>query len=126
MTGHLRSDGQGVTLLVGLGLELAVCHRRGECHGALHPAHFVIDACGRPRLRPMTANVGVSVAEDVMALLRLGVAVSEPEGVVADGCRRWLDQGLMDPAGVDLRTVLTWLLSAVPALPLGRPRSSGR
>lgn len=69
---HAVSDGQVVTLLVGVGLELLDRHASGVPFGPLHPAHLAIDDRGRPRLRPVTAPPQWTPHDDWVALLRLG------------------------------------------------------
>ena len=66
------SDGQIVTLLVGLGLDLAVLHTEGRPFGPIHPAHVQVDESGRPHLRLVVAPGEWTPHDDWVALLRLG------------------------------------------------------
>ncbi len=66
------SDGQVVTLLVGLGLDLASLHTEGRPFGPIHPAHVQVDESGRPHLRLVVAPDGWTPHDDWVALLRLG------------------------------------------------------
>ena len=78
LTGGL-SDGQCVTLMVGVGLELARLHTEGRPFGPIHPAHLTVDERGRPRLRLVSAPVGWTPHDDWAALLRLGRVLGSSE-----------------------------------------------
>jgi hypothetical protein len=66
------SDGQVVTLTVGLGLDLVPLHAQGRSFGPIHPAHVRMDETGRPHLRPVVTPAGWTPHDDWAALLRLG------------------------------------------------------
>lgn len=124
--GNPLTDGQVVTLLVGLGLQLAVLHRRGQFYGSLHPAHVECSSHGRPMLRLMAQPDGQSVRDDVLALLRLGAALGGAGGVVAKACRERVRQESVTREAADLASVMRWLLTLAPAQPLARPGLSDR
>jgi len=69
------TDGQVVTLLVGLGLELLAVHSEGSVFGPIHPAHVAVGDDGRPALRPVPSPIGWTPHDDWVALLRLGRVV---------------------------------------------------
>ena len=66
------TDGQVVTLLVGVGLELIRLHASGGPFGPIHPAHLQLDSTGRPELQLVDATTGWTPHDDWAALLRLG------------------------------------------------------
>ena len=73
------SDGQVVTLMVGVGLELARLHTQGRPFGPIHPAHLKVDDIGRPRLRLVGPPAGWTPHDDWAALLRLGRVLGSSE-----------------------------------------------
>jgi hypothetical protein len=66
------TDGQVVTLVGGLGLELLRRHAAGNPYGPIHPAHVRLDEVRRPRLVPVPAPAGWTTHDDWVSLLRLG------------------------------------------------------
>ena len=111
------SDGQLVTLLVGLGLELLPLHRAGHAYGPIHPAHVRLDATGRPRLAGVAPPSAWTPHDDWVALLRLGRHL----GASTLGRElSWETAGCIE--GVDL---LQWLMhwSSPQPLPLGDGRA---
>lgn len=70
--GPQLSDGQLVTLLVGIGLELLPLHEAGHAYGPIHPAHVIVDTTGRPGLADVARPPGWAPHDDWVALLRLG------------------------------------------------------
>lgn len=119
-------DGELVTLLVGVGLELAELHRAGRSHGALHPVHIECDSSGRPRLRPMGRSAGDGPQGDVLALLRLGAALGGEGSRVAAACRTDLYERRQAVCHRSLQEVVSWLLTLAAARPLERLRSWDR
>lgn len=106
------TDGQLVTLLVGVALELLTLHESGDAYGPIHPAHVRLDATGRPQLVDVVAPPGWTPHDDWVALLRLGryLGASDRAGVLS-----WKSVGGIE--GVEL---LQWLMrwSAPEPLPL--------
>lgn len=78
-SGGRLNDGQLVTLLVGLGLELQQLHAIGRAYGPIHPAHVTVDSSGRPRLADVAAPPGWTPHDDWAALLRLARHVGASE-----------------------------------------------
>ncbi|MDH4160131.1 MAG: hypothetical protein OEV62_07735 [Actinomycetota bacterium] len=113
------TEGAAVTVLVGIGLELAVRRRDGQLAGPLPPAAVVLGADGRPRLAGVTRVTGWSGDDDVGALLRLGCALAPPGSPL-----RRAVHSLVDRNELRLRVVLDRLVAAAPAEPLvvDRPR----
>lgn len=113
--GRLR-DGQLVTLLVGLGLELLAVHRAGRAFGPIHPAHVSVDPVGRPRLADVAAPAAWTLHDDWVALLRLGRHLG------ASGRAALLSwETVQGVEGVDL---LMWLMDWATPQPL--PLDVGR
>jgi hypothetical protein len=117
-------DGQLVTLLVGLGLELIPLHRAGYAYGPIHPAHVTVDAAGHPRLADVAHPVAWMPHDDWVALIRLGrfVGSSARAGVLS-----WA--GVTAAVGVteadqEGTAVLRWLMGWATPEPL--PRYAGR
>jgi hypothetical protein len=104
------SDGQVVTLIVGVGLELVHRHRDGGVHGPVHPAHVRLDRAGRPHLVEVAAPPGWTPHDDWVSLLRLGrhVGSSARAGVLS-----WEEAGTLE--GTEL---LRWLLAWAAPAPL--------
>lgn len=110
------SDGQLVTLLVGLGLGLLRLHQTGHAYGPIHPAHVNVDATGRPHLVHVATPPTWTPHDDWVALLRLGRHL----GASTLGRElSWETVGRLD--GVDL---LQWLMrwSTPQPLPLADER----
>jgi len=107
------TDGQLVTLLVGIGLTLIEVHAAGKCHGSLHPFHVELDERGRPMLRPSDAPDGWAQRDDVLAVLRLGTALARPEGSMATELRAYASGGELA-----LDHVVPWLLDLADPVPL--------
>ncbi|MEO8107562.1 MAG: hypothetical protein ABI720_09600 [Actinomycetes bacterium] len=105
-------DGQVVTLLVGLGLELVHLHHGDRAYGPLHPAHVRVDGHGRPHLADVPSPPGWTAHDDWVALLRLGrfVGRSERSGVLS-----WEDAGQREG-----RELLQWLMQWDTPKPLPR------
>lgn len=72
------TDGEVVTVLIGVALELAALHAVGQTYGSLHPVHVGVDSRGRPHLRRVEATCEWSEADDVRAVVRLGWSLSSP------------------------------------------------
>jgi hypothetical protein len=104
------SEGQVVTLLVGLGLALVERHRRGLAYGPVHPAHVRVGADGRPHLAEVVAPYGWTPHDDWVSLLRLGrhLGASPRAGTLS-----WESAGAGE--GVDL---LHWLMAWAAPEPL--------
>ena len=113
---RVLSDGQVVTLLVALGLEVLHHARRGACAGSIHPAHVDLDRSGRPCLRPSDPPPGWQPADDVMALLRLGVALADARGTLVESLRDRAVRG-----DQTLPAVLPWLMTLAAPKPLLHP-----
>jgi len=96
------SDGELVTLLVGVGVELLPLHESGHAYGSIHPAHIRPDSTGRPRLVDVVAPAGWTPHDDWVALLRLGrhLGASDRSRVLS-----WKSVGGLE--GVEL---LQWLM----------------
>jgi hypothetical protein len=102
MTPQTLDDGQVVTLLVGVGLELVQRHRQGRAYGPLHPAHVSVDGRGRPRLAEVLCPPGWTPHDDWVGLIRLGRHLGHSATAQA---LTWESAGRRE--GVDL---LRWLL----------------
>lgn len=104
-------DGQLVTLMVGLGLDLGQLHAEGRVFGQIHPTHVRVDGRGRPRLIIVGPPSLWTVHDDWVALLRLGrhLGASPRAGELS-----WPNAGQREGVAL-LRWLLTW---AVPE-PLG-------
>jgi hypothetical protein len=104
------SDGQVVTLTVGLGLDLVPLHTQGRPFGPIHPAHVRMDETGRPHLRLVITPADWRPHDDWAALLRLGRVM---------GCSERSSELSIDTAGrregVDL---LRWLVQWAKPEPL--------
>ena len=110
-------DGQVVTLLVGLGLELLQLHQEGRAYGPVHPAHVRVDDGGRPHLAGVQPPPGWTAHDDWVALLRLGRHL----GASAKAQRlSWETAGRRED--VDL---LRWLLDWSPPSALARGIRNG-
>ncbi len=113
--GRLR-DGQLVTLLVGLGLELLAVHRAGRPFGPIHPAHVSVSPVGRPRLADVAPPAAWTPHDDWVALLRLGRHLgASPRAALLS----W--ETVQGVDGVDL---LMWLMQWATPQPL--PLDVGR
>lgn len=66
------TDGQVVTLVVGLGLDLLHRHAEKHAYGPIHPAHVRLDERRRPWLVPVPATSGWGAHDDWVSLIRLG------------------------------------------------------
>jgi hypothetical protein len=66
------TDGQVVTLIAGLGLDLLRRHGAERAYGPIHPAHVRLDERQRPWLVPVPAPAGWRAHDDWVSLLRLG------------------------------------------------------
>jgi hypothetical protein len=109
------SDGEVVTLLIGLALELAALHAAGKTYGSLHPVHVSVDARGRPHVERVESTNAWSEADDVMAVLRLGCSLSSIGGS--------LHQALVARSRVGSQTIealLHFLLEAGTPKPIRR------
>jgi hypothetical protein len=104
------SDGQVVTLLVGIALELLPLHESGHAYGPIHPAHVRLDATGRPQLVDVVAPPGWTPHDDWVSLLRLGRHVGASEWAET---LSWEAVGGLE--GVEL---LQWLMRWVDPQPL--------
>jgi len=111
-------DGQVVTLLVGLGLELVQIHRGDRAYGPVHPVHVRVDDRGRPHLVDVPPPAGWTPHDDWVGLLRLGRHLG---GSVKAQTLSWESAGRRE--GVDL---LRWLLqwSTPEALDVARTRTT--
>ena len=119
------SDGQLVTLLIGIGLELSWLHAAGRPFGPVHPTHITIDARGRPGLHHTTAGSGGAIVDDTHHLLRLGAALGSESGAVATACRDRDQSGALEQRIQGMQPLMLWLLALVPPAPLPtRLRSS--
>ena len=107
------TDGQLVTLLVGIGLTLIEVHATRRCHGSLHPFHVELDERGRPMLRPSHAPDGWAQRDDVLAVLRLGTSLVRPDGSMATQLRAYASDGELS-----LDQVMPWLLRLAEPVPL--------
>ena len=114
------ADGQTVTVLVGLGLEMSGRHRVGSVAGPLHPRAVAVGQDGRPRLRPAAAPPTWTQADDVAALLRLGWGLAAPESRVGSVVR---ELALDEERRLDV--VLGRLMAATGAETLGDPSRGG-
>jgi len=74
------TDGEVVTVLVGIALELAALHAAGKTYGSLHPVHVSVDGSGRPHLERVESTTAWSEGDDVTAVLRLGCSLSTVGG----------------------------------------------
>ncbi len=110
-------DGQVVTLLVGLGLELVQIHRGDRAYGPVHPVHVRVDDQGRPHLLDVPPPAGWTSHDDWVGLLRLGRHLG---GSARATSLSWESAGRRE--GVDL---LRWLLRWSPpeALDVTRTRT---
>jgi len=118
--GPQLSDGQLVTLLVGIGLELLPLHEAGHVYGPIHPAHVIVDITGRPSLADVARPPGWAPHDDWVSLLRLGRHL----GASTLGRElSWEAAGCLE--GVDL---LQWLMrwSTPQPLPLADERALSR
>jgi hypothetical protein len=108
------TDGELVTLLVGLGLELAARHRGGAVHGPLHPTHVRVHPDGRPVLLAVAPPPGWTPHDDWVALLRLGrhLGASDRASELA-----WTRAAAGEDAEL-LRWLLAWAVPQ-PLLPAG-------
>jgi hypothetical protein len=70
--GRGLTDGQVVTLIAGLGLDLLRQHGAERVYGPIHPAHVRLDESRRPWLVPVPAPVGWGAHDDWVSLIRLG------------------------------------------------------
>ena len=104
------TDGQVVTILVGLGMVLLELHRRGEAFGPIHPAHVAVAEDGRPFLRPVTTPIGWTAHDDWVGLLRFGRLLGSGPGAFE---LDWQVAGRRE--GVDL---LRWLMRWARPAPL--------
>lgn len=104
------ADGQLVTLLVGIGLDLLPLHESGLAYGPIHPAHLRLDSTGRPGLADVAPPPGWTPHDDWVSLLRLGrhFGASHRAGKLC-----WYSVGGL--AGDDL---LRWLLRWADPQPL--------
>ena len=109
------SAGQVVTTLVGLGLCLGELHTNRRFGGPVHPRHVEIDEDGRPRLRAAEVPENWCTRDDVLALLRLGVALAAGEGELALSLR---DRARSTELELELGAVVCWLLTLATPEPL--------
>lgn len=118
MTPQTLDDGQVVTLLVGIGLELVQRHRQGHPYGPLHPAHVSVDSCGRPQLAKVLCPPGWTSHDDWVGLIRLGRHLGSS---ATARTLTWESTGRRE--GVDL---LRWLLGwgEPSALDIARQRTA--
>lgn len=117
------SDGQIVTLLVGVSMALSDMHAKGRCHGSLHPVHVELDHDGRPLLRSAQAPDGWTSQDDVLAVLRLGTSLCSEGGNLAESLRGYARDHL-GTEGLSVRAILPWLLKLAPPKPLLVPGPS--
>jgi hypothetical protein len=104
------TDGQVVTLVVGLGIELLRCHEAERPYGPIHPTHVRLDAARRPRLVDVPETPGWTTRDDWAALLRLGrVVAAGPWGTALS---------LETAGGREGRGLLRWVAAGPPAQPL--------
>ncbi|MCZ3386661.1 MAG: hypothetical protein LH630_06785 [Actinomycetia bacterium] len=131
-SGGRLNDGQLVTLLVGLGLELRPLHEVGHAYGPIHPAHITVDSSGRPRLADVVPPPGWTPHDDWVALLRLARHVGESERAAT---LSWVsvagEMGVRAERGAPGGDVLAWLMRWASPQPLplwlaGRLISDGR
>jgi hypothetical protein len=66
------TDGQVVTLIGGLGLDLLRRHAGGTAYGPIHPTHIRLDEARRPWLVPVPPPAAWTPHDDWVSLLRLG------------------------------------------------------
>ncbi len=107
------TDGQLVTLLVGIGLTLVDVHSAGKCHGNMHPVHVELDKHGRPMLRASSAPEGWARRDDVLAMLRLGTSLARQDGSIGAALRGYAASGELA-----LDQVVPWLLRLAEPAPL--------
>jgi len=119
MVRQALDDGQVVTLLVGLGLELNRVHHEGRAYGPVHPTHVRIDAHGRPHLADVQPPPGWTPHDDWVALIRLGrhLGASARAKTLS-----WESAGCREGAGL-----VTWLMgwAAPEPLPVGGLAAAG-
>ncbi|HEX5017480.1 MAG TPA: hypothetical protein VFX15_07840 [Actinomycetes bacterium] len=98
------SDGQVVTLLIGLGTCLEQIHQRGEVFGPIHPAHVCVGGDGRPELLPVSPPPGWTSHDDWVGLVRLGRSMGAGHRARA---LRWEAFDGLEGAPL-LRRLMTW------------------
>lgn len=87
------TEGQAVTVLIGVGLALLRAHRDGCCHGPLRPGDVLVDPQGRPGLRPFQSAPGWGPADDRDAWLRLAASLSDPRSRLRAVVSAWARDG---------------------------------
>ncbi len=112
------SDGQLVTLLVGLGLELLPLHQAGNAYGPIHPAHVSVDARGRPRLADVAPPPAWTPHDDWVALIRLGRFMGASPRAGALSWEGVTAAGAVDEASREGVSLLMWLMRWAPPEPL--------
>ena len=115
--GRLR-DGQLVTLLVGLGLELLPLHRAGHAYGPIHPAHVSVDSTGRPHLAHVAPPPTWTPHDDWAALIRLGRFVGATPRAGALSWAGVTAAVAVDEAGGEGVPLLKWLMGWATPEPL--------
>jgi hypothetical protein len=116
--GSRLSDGQLVTLLVGVGLDLLPLHRTGHAYGPIHPAHVTVDAVGHPRLADVAPPAAWTPHDDWVALIRFGrfVGDSPRAGTLSwAGVTAAAEAAEADHEGI---AVLRWLMGWATPEPL--------
>lgn len=83
------TEGQAVTVLVAVGLDLIQRHRAGLRIGRLQPGDVLVDAEGRPGLAPLPPNHAVPGEADRDAWLRLAWSLAPPSSPLRAAVAAW-------------------------------------
>lgn len=125
------TEGQAVTVLVAVGLDLVRRQHAGLGAGRLHPADVLVDAEGRPRLAPRPPSRQLSDDDERQALLRLAWSLAPPASALRAAVVTWsrgTDRSLADlvPALLEVAEPEPLAARTPAALPRPRTVSPGR